>query len=256
MLVDTHCHLGSKKFDTDRALVVENARTGGVGHVVVVADAVESTRLAVKIAKKFNLSATAGVHPHEAKTWDDSTEDFLRASLSLEEVVAVGEAGLDYHYDFSPRHKQQDVFRRQLALGSQFGLPVVIHSRSADDDMVSALRETDAGYVLHSFSSGPKLLRQGLDDGAYISFSGMITFKSWDDLEAVRAVPLDRVLIETDAPYLAPVPFRGKRNEPAFVAKVAERLAEIRDESLEEIETATTENALRCFGPRINLQPS
>jgi TatD DNase family protein len=167
-------------------------------------------------------------------------------------VVAVGEVGLDYHYDLSPRDVQRAVFETQLELAVRHELPVVVHSRSADDDMIEIIRDTDATVVLHSFSSGPKLLAVGLDRDAYVSFSGMVTFKSWKDLDAVRAVPANRILVETDSPYLAPVPHRGKRNEPAYVVHVAERVAEIRGVSFEQIARETTQNAIRCFGTMVD----
>jgi len=165
----------------------------------------------------------------------------------------VGEAGLDYHYDRSPRDKQREVFARQLELAVQCDKPIVVHGRSADDDLAAMLRDSDAKAVLHSFSAGPAVLEAGLARGDYISFSGMVTFRSWEGAATVASVPLDRLLVETDAPYLAPVPYRGKRNEPAFVRQVAERLAELRTMTVEDLEAHTTANAARCFGRRVTL---
>jgi TatD DNase family protein len=171
-------------------------------------------------------------------------------------VVAIGEAGLDYYYDNSPRDSQRRVFAAQLELAARLGLPIVVHSRDADDDMVALLRDSDATVVLHSFSSGQAVLQAGLDRDCYISFSGMVTFRSWTNEDAVRAVPSGRIMVETDAPYLAPVPHRGQRNEPAFVAQVAAKVAELRDVAADELARQTTANASRCFGPRVTFKPS
>lgn len=251
MLVDTHCHLGDAQFDQDRPAVIDRARAARVEHVVVVAESAPATGRAIDIARNHGLAATAGVHPHDASSWNDEVAALIESSLSEPEVVAVGETGLDYHYDHSPRATQREVFAHHLELAERFGMPVVIHARSADQDMAAMLRESRSRLLLHSFSSGPDVLAAGLERDAYFSFSGMITFRSWRDLDAVRTVPDHRVLIETDAPYLAPVPHRGQRNEPAYVRRVAERLAEIRGQDVETIVTLTTSNAIACFGDRL-----
>ena len=248
MLVDTHCHLGADQFDADRAEVVERARAAGVEHIVVVADSQPATLQAIQLAEHYDLSATAGVHPHEASTWNADVAAKTEEALGHPKVVAVGETGLDYHYDHSPRDAQRAAFAAQLDLGARLRLPVVVHSRSADADMAAMLRDTDATYILHSFSSGPEVLEVALAANAYVSFSGMVTFKSWKDMEAVRGVPAERLLIETDAPYLAPTPHRGKRNEPVFVREVARKIAEIRAQDPHDIEKQTTQNAMECFG--------
>jgi TatD DNase family protein len=255
VLVDTHCHLGDALFDPDRDDVVERARTAGVRHVVVIADSDGATLKAMELASHYGLSATAGVHPHVASTWNDAVARRIECAVADPRVVAVGEAGLDYHYEHSPRDVQRMVFAKQLELAALVSKPIVVHSRSADHDMVAMLRDSNATAVLHSFSAGPDVLQAGLDRGDYISFSGMVTFKSWSDLEAVNAVPRNRILVETDAPYLAPVPHRGKRNEPAFVLHVAAKLAELRGIPSDELGAQTTANAARCFGPRVTLQP-
>ena len=183
--------------------------------------------------------------------WGDAIREQVARAWQHPGVLAAGEIGLDYHYDHSPRYVQRHVFREQLAMAVGAGLPVVIHAREADDDVVAILREQPrATVVLHSFSSGPALRDAGLADGWFFSFSGMVTFKSWTQHDTVRAVPLERLLIETDAPYLAPVPLRGKRNEPAFVVAVARKVADLRGISFAEIADATTANAIRLFwGP-------
>ncbi len=254
MLVDTHCHLGAEQFNDDRAEVVQRARIAGVGHVVVVADSQPATEQAIALARQFDLSATAGVHPHEASTWNPEVAAKIEAALNDPHVVAVGETGLDYHYDYSPREEQRAAFAAQLEFGAKHGLPVVVHARSADGDMAAMLRDTDATYILHSFSSAAAVLDVALAARAYVSFSGMVTFKSWKDIDAVRAVAGDRLLVETDAPYLAPTPHRGKRNEPAFVRQTASKVAEIRGEDAQQIEELTTANAIGCFGTRIQCQ--
>jgi TatD DNase family protein len=165
--------------------------------------------------------------------------------------VAVGEAGLDYHYDWSPREAQRVAFAAQLALGARHGRPVVVHSRDADQDMAAMLRETRATVVLHSFSSGPAVFEAGLEIGAYFSWSGMVTFRNWALADRLLACPPDRLLLETDSPYLAPVPHRGRRNEPAFLREVAARVAAVRDVPPDDVARTTTANAVRVFGSRL-----
>jgi len=249
VLVDAHCHLGDTAFDSDRDAVIERARLAGVGHVVVIGTTAEDSERAAALARgRPGLSATAGVHPHEAQTWSQAAEERLRALLREPGVVAVGETGLDYHYDHAPRPVQRDAFAAQLALGAELGKPVVVHAREADDDVAALLADTRATVVLHSFSSGASVFAAGMEIGAYFSFSGMITFKSWSLTDRLTACPPDRLLVETDAPYLAPVPHRGRRNEPAFVRDVALALARARNVAFDEIERLTSDNAHRVFG--------
>jgi len=251
-LIDTHCHLGDAAFDPDRDAVLERAGAAGVGHVVVIATTLaDSERAAALAAPHPGLSSTAGVHPHEAKDWSPETAERLRALLALSHVVAVGETGLDYHYNHSPRPEQLRSFEAQLALAVEMGKPVVVHAREADDDMAALLRDTRATVVLHSFSSGPKVFEAGLAAGAYFSFSGMITFKTWTATDSLTACPSNRLLVETDAPYLAPVPHRGQRNEPAFVREVALALARARGVELDDLMRQTTANAQDVFGSRV-----
>lgn len=254
MLVDTHCHLGDAAFDEDRAAVMARARAADVGHVVIVADSIPATTRAHGLAATFGCSATAGVHPHEARVWSAEVRDALEDAVADPLVVAVGETGLDYHHDFSPRDLQRQAFEAQLIIAADCHKPVVVHAREADQDVAAALRTAGPGgppVVLHSFSAGPLVLEAGLAIGAYFSFSGMITFRTWRQVDAVAACPADRLLIETDAPYLAPVPHRGKRNEPAYVRQVAERLAQLRGLDPAAIAQLTTTNAARCFGERV-----
>ncbi|UCF41832.1 MAG: TatD family hydrolase [Gemmatimonadota bacterium] len=254
MLVDTHCHLGDSRFDADRDLVLERARAAGVGHVVVIADSAPATEQAIELATRYGISATAGVHPHEASSWCDDIAARTRAALEHPTVVAVGETGLDYHYDHSPRDAQRHAFEAQLAIAAERRLPVIVHARDADDDVAAMVLEWGGevpALVLHSFSSGTAVFEAGMAVRAYFGFSGMVTFRNWRGAGYVAACPSDRLLIETDAPYLSPVPHRGKRNEPAFVQHVAERVAELRGEPLELVQSETTANAGTCFGARV-----
>jgi len=254
VLVDTHCHLADSQFDADRAVVVARAREQGISHIIVIADSVPGTEQSVAVARQFGLSATAGVHPHAARTWTPEAAATVQASLADPSVVAVGETGLDYHYDHSPRTAQRAAFEAQLELAARSGKPAVVHARAADQDMAAILKQTRATVVLHSFSAGPAVFEAGMAMGAYFSFSGMITFRNWSLADRLTAVPGDRLLVETDAPYLAPVPHRGRRNEPAFVALVAARLAAARGETTEDLARATTANAVRCFGPGVKTR--
>lgn len=240
---------------------MDRARAAGVAHVVVIGESLPgSERAAVLAGARDGLSATAGVHPHEAKSWSVAVERRLRALLAEPQVVAVGETGLDYHYGHSPRAAQRAAFEAQLALAAELGKPVVVHAREADADMAAILKAWDdqaSAIVLHSFGSGLTVFEAGMDIGAYFSFSGMITFKNWTQADRPRSTfvtgcPPDRLLVETDAPYLAPVPHRGRRNEPAFVQAVTVRLAAIRAEPVAAVAAQTTANARRVFGPRLN----
>jgi TatD DNase family protein len=249
--IDTHCHLGDPAFDADRDEVVERMRAAGVGRALVIEsdlDRLPATR--DWVVNTESLSIATGCHPHDASRWSPTLAEQLEHLWRSGTVAGAGEMGLDYHYDHSPREVQQQVFREQLALAVRCQMPVIIHAREADVDVVAILREQpSAVVVLHSFSSGPALRDAGLSDGWYFSFSGMVTFKNWRDQETALLVPEDRVLIETDAPYLAPVPHRGKRNEPSYVADVGRRLAELRGTSVELFAAATTANAERLFWP-------
>lgn len=254
MLIDTHCHLIDGAFDADREAVAARAAAAGVGHVVIVAGAVPDIPRARAAAGRFGLSATAGVHPHEASSWSDDAAAAVTDALADDAVVAVGETGLDYHYDHSPRPVQRAAFEAQLALAAAHHRPVVVHAREADDDVAAILRAWGPrvpAVVLHSFSAGRGVFDAGQDIGAYFGWSGMVTFRNWDLDDLLLACPADRLLVETDAPYLAPVPHRGKRNEPAFVREIARRVAVVRGLAEDELVALTTDNAARCFGPRV-----
>jgi len=262
VLVDAHCHLGDGAFEQDRPAVVARARAAGVGHIVVIGTTLDDSTKASALAQANpGFSATAGLHPHEAAAWSAEVDAGLRALLARPDVRAVGETGLDYHYDHSPREAQRRAFEAQLEIAARVGKPVVVHAREADEDVSVALRRWGprVTLILHSFSGGRPLFEAGLETGAYFSFSGMITFKTWAGADFLRRCPADRLLLETDAPYLAPVPHRGRRNEPAFIREVAAALAQARGAPVEEIERQTTENADRVFGgalPVLNEAPS
>jgi TatD DNase family protein len=253
MLVDTHCHLADEAYDADRPAVLERAWAAGLAHVVVIGESPAASQRALAVARDHDrLSVTAGIHPHDASAWASESAGWLRERLRDPQVVAAGEMGLDYHHDHSPRDVQRAAFEAQLALAAEAGKPAVIHAREADDDVAAVLRnQPDAIAVLHSFSSGLGLLRAGLLLRHYVSFSGMVTFKNWRLDQAILETPLDRLLLETDGPYLAPVPHRGRRNEPAFVRQVAERIAAVRGLPTDEVIARTGENAARAFGLRL-----
>ncbi|MEM9613343.1 MAG: TatD family hydrolase [Actinomycetota bacterium] len=246
MWFDNHCHLTSLK--TDPADAVASAAEAGVTHLLTVGCTVDDSARAAAIAADFDrVWSTAGVHPHEAKDGIDGLVDLLDGPT----VVAVGECGLDYHYDHSPRGEQAEVFRRQIALAHDRDLPLVIHSRNAWDDTFAIL--DDEGVpprtVFHCFTGGPEEAAAALERGAMLSFSGIVTFGSADDLRAAaRITPTDRLMVETDSPYLAPVPHRGKPNQPAHVSVVGEYLADLLDIPADEFAATTTANALAFYG--------
>ncbi|WP_276118324.1 TatD family hydrolase [Pararhizobium qamdonense] len=259
MLIDTHCHLDFPDFDAERDAIIARARAAGVGQMITISTRVKKFDTILAIAETYaNVFCSVGTHPHNAdEELDIEADDLVRLSAHPK-VVAIGEAGLDYFYDNAPRDAQATGLRRHIAAARQTQLPLVIHSRSADDDMAAILtEETGKGafpFLLHCFSSGPDLAKVGVDLGGYISFSGILTFPKSEELRAIaKTVPHDRMIVETDAPYLAPKPFRGKRNEPAYVAHTAKVLAETIGVSTDEIAAITTENAFRVFSkmPRL-----
>ncbi len=253
MLIDSHCHLDFPDFDAERDELVARAKDAGVAQMVTISTRVKKFDQIIEIAEKYeNVFCSVGTHPANAdEELDIGTDDLVRLS-GHPKVVALGEAGLDYHYQPEKAEAQKTGLRRHIAAARQTGLPLVIHSREADDDMAAILREeTGEGafpFILHCFSSGAALAQTGVELGGYVSFSGILTFKKSDDLRAIaNDVPMDRLLVETDAPYLAPTPFRGQRNEPAYVVNTARVLAEVKGVSEAEIADITTENAFRCF---------
>jgi TatD DNase family protein len=253
MLVDSHCHLDFPDFAEERAAIVARALAAGIGRMVTISTRVKRFQLVLEIAESFDeVYCSVGTHPHNAdEELDVTVEELVRLSAHPK-VVAIGEAGLDYFYDHAPRDAQAKGFRTHIAAARETGLPLVIHARDADSDMADILEdETGKGafpFILHCFSSGRRLAEVGVALGGYVSFSGILTFKNSAELRAIATdVPHDRLLVETDAPYLAPIPFRGKRNEPAYVAHTANVLAETIGVSEAEIAAVTTDNFFRLF---------
>ena len=253
MLIDSHAHLDDLRYDTDRDNVLQRAEAAGIEAIVTIGCDLATSQAAVALAQAHpNVFATIGVHPHEAKEIKDGWYDSFRSLSRQPKIVAYGEIGLDYHYDHSPREIQRERFREQIHLARELRLPLIIHTREAQEDTVTILREegaVDVGGVFHCFSGDAWLAKDALDLGFYLSFSGVLTFKNATMLrEIAKTVPLDRLMVETDCPYLTPVPYRGKRNEPAYVQYVAETLAEARGNgSFESIARATVDNTKRIF---------
>ncbi len=259
MFIDSHAHLDVAHYDADRAEVIDRAREAGVDTFLEICGsdiAQGSLDVGIGLAEQYPfIYAAVGVHPHEASLYNEELEQQLLAMSEHEKVIGWGEIGLDYYYDNSPRDRQREVFRRQLELALARGLPVIIHTRDAEEDTLEILRETWArgggsslGGIIHCFTGTRKLADNALEMGFHISFSGVLTFKNASELRDIAGiVPAERLLIETDCPYLAPVPHRGKRNEPAFVRETAIRLAEIKDVRLAEIAHITSDNFKKLF---------
>ncbi len=247
-LIDSHAHLDFGQFNHDRDAVIEQAREAGLSAIINIGTSSSSSRTTVALAERYDfIYATVGIHPHDAKTVTPRVLDELRSLARHPKVVAIGEIGLDYYRDRSPRPVQRRAFSDQLALATELGLPVVIHSREADDDVIAALRGWQGTGVLHSYSAGPKRLDEVLGLGLFVSISGPVTFPKANDLRAVAAtVPLDRLLVETDCPFLTPKPYRGRRNQPAYVRYVVEEIARARKIPVETVAQATVDNT-RCL---------
>jgi TatD DNase family protein len=257
MLIDTHCHLNHADFDTDRTEAIARARAAGVGAMVVIGYDLPSSERAVALAaEEPALYATAGIHPHDARTLDDTALARLSVLAQHPKVVGLGEIGLDFYRNLSPRDDQERAFRRQIELARRLRLPIILHTRESESDVLEILEEvgTDGlSGILHCFSAGPEVASRCFRLGFHVGLGGVLTFKNARALqETARELPLDRIVLETDAPYLAPHPHRGRRNEPAYVALVAGRLAELHGRAPEEIAEITTANARALFGPRLS----
>lgn len=265
MLIDSHCHIDGEQFDADRDEVVRRAREAGVEAMLNVGTGDPRTddfRRAVAVAEKYDIVyASVGVHPHDAKLYDDAAEEHLIELTKSSKVVAWGEIGLDFYYDHSPRDVQIEVFRRQIRTAKRLGLPIIVHSRDANDETVEILTEENTGVtengelkidnapgVMHCFGGTPEMAVELMKAGFYISFAGNVTFKKAENLrEAARVVPLDRLLIETDCPFLTPIPHRGKRNEPAYVIHTAQYLAELYGVEMHTLADSTSQNFMKVF---------
>ncbi len=275
ILIDSHCHIDGEQFDEDRDEVVRRAREAGVVAMLNIGTGDPGTddfRRAVAVAEKYDhVYSAVGVHPHDAKLYDDAAEEHLLELAKSDKVIAWGEIGLDYYYDHSPRDVQRDVFRRQIRTARSLGLPIIIHSRDADDETVEILTEecseiadsgkliSESGFpggIMHCFGGTPAMAEDLMKIGFMISFAGNVTFKKAENLrESARVVPADRRLIAADCPFLTPVPFRGKRNEPSFVAHTARFLAELHGVDVETFADATTNNFLRFFNLELPTKP-
>ncbi|MGF9567493.1 TatD family hydrolase [Neorhizobium sp. BT27B] len=260
MLIDTHCHLDFADFEAERDDIVARAHAAGVSQMVTISTRVQKLDGLLAITEKYpSVFCSVGTHPNNAgEELDIQTEDLVRLANAHEKIVAIGEVGLDYFYDTQTPADQKTGLLRHIAAARQTGLPLVIHSRSADEDMAEILTaESGKGafpFILHCFSSGAELARTGVELGGYVSFSGILTFpKSEEIREIAKTVPLDRLLVETDAPYLAPKRWRGKRNEPSYVVNTAEVLADVHGLTYDEMAKITTDNAFRIFAkmPRL-----
>lgn len=257
-LIDTHCHLNFHTYDDDRDTVIEQAHKAGVNRMIIPAIDIASCQEAIALSEKYEgISVAVGIHPNSTSDFNLQTLESVHEFASHDSVIAIGEIGLDYHWDKSPKDKQQDTFEQQLELASQLNLPVIIHNREASNDVMDILENwvktipdnlRDCPGVLHSFSAPINIAERALDIGFYLGFTGPITFKKADDLRTVaKSIPIDRILIETDGPFLTPHPYRGKRNEPAYVRYVAEKLAELHEISYEQMAQQTTANAIQLF---------
>ena len=258
IFIDTHTHLDFDRFDADREEVIRRAHEANVAAMITIGIDYKTSLAAIRIAEEHsNIYASVGVHPHDAANMTDEQFAELSELLSHPKVVAVGEVGLDYHYDYSPRDTQRRVFRRFLSLAREHQMPVIIHTREADEDILATIKEQGRSNwqgVFHCFSSDDNMAKKVLDLGFNISFTGTVTFKNSDSLDVAKSVPLDRIMIETDCPFLAPMPKRGKRNEPAFVVYIAQKIAEAKQMSTDEFAQATTLNALRFFNIKLQRQ--
>jgi TatD DNase family protein len=251
--IDSHAHLADPAFDADREAVVERARATGAQAIVCIGESIAAGRRAAAIATQHPgfVHATAGVHPHDAAGFDPLRDPEAITELVAGGAVAIGECGLDYHYDHSPRELQRRAFAAQLALARELDRPVVVHTREAEADTMAMVAEAGAAGVrgiLHCFTGSHALAEVGLAAGWYVSLSGIVTFKKWSDDALVRLIPDDRLLVESDSPYLAPVPHRGQRNEPAFVSFTVARVAGVRGVSPAALGGTTAANAARLFG--------
>ena len=253
MAVDSHCHLDYEQFDADRDQMMQRAADAGIDYMMTISVELSKTKNVVAIAENApNIFATAGIHPHEADHAPEDTEAQLREWVKHPKVVGIGETGLDYYYGHSEKQKQIDCFKTHIKVAQDTGLPVIVHTRDAEEDTVNILKEMkaikDFPFLIHCFSGTDYLAQECLKLGGYISISGIVTFKKAQELrDVVRNVPNDRLMVETDAPYLAPLPHRGKRNEPSFTRHTLEKVAEIKEQPVNDMDQITTKNYFDLF---------
>ncbi|MDD2402144.1 MAG: TatD family hydrolase [Clostridia bacterium] len=259
MFFDTHAHLDDEQFTEDRVDVISRLREAGVELVINVGCNMQSSLKSVEITKEYDfIYGAVGIHPHDASDLNEESLGQLRELAREPRIVAVGEIGLDYYYDYSPRELQKKCFREMIGMAKELKLPIIIHDRDAHEDTLKIVKEEKAnevGGVFHCYSGSWEMAKEVMKLGFYMAIGGAVTFKNAKKVvEVAQEIPLDHLLIETDCPYLAPVPYRGKRNEPAYVSKVAERIAEIKGISIEEVAKATLENGKRLFGLTNHLE--
>ncbi len=252
MLFDTHAHFNDNRFKHDRDEAINNAHESGVSYILNVSYNIPSLDHSVSLSKRYNyIYAAVGIHPHYSKEMTDEVLNKVRSLAGNKKVVGIGEIGLDYYRDLSPREVQKDCFIKQIALAKELNLPIIVHIRDANEDALNVLKSENAkevGGIIHSFSGDVKMAKEVLDNNFYISVGGPVTYRNVRNLvDVVKFVPDDKLLIETDCPYLTPEPFRGKRNDSSFVRLVAEKVAEIKGKNFEEIANITTANAKRLF---------
>lgn len=252
MIFDSHAHLDDERFDGERDRIIARAKESGIELILNPGADLNTSLRAVNLAEKYEMIyAAVGVHPHDVKDMDEDTIQVLRALSNKEKVVAIGEIGLDFYYDHSPRELQRKWFRRQIELAKEVNLPMIIHDRDAHEETFKILKEYDAGTlgcVMHCYASSVEMAREYIKMGVYISLAGPVTFNNArKTYEVAKEIPLEWLLVETDSPYLTPVPYRGKRNEPAYVKLVAEKIAEAKGITLEEVARQTTLNAKKLF---------
>ncbi len=253
MLIDSHAHIDGEAFDEDRDEVIRGFEAAGIEAVIVPAADWDSLYRVTDLAKKYdNIYAAVGIHPHDVKELKEEDLETIRELAKDEKVVAIGEIGLDYYYDHSPRDVQKEYFRKQIQLAKELNLPIIVHDRDSAQDVyeiISSEYDENLKGVLHSFSGSIEMAKKYLDMGFYISFAGPVTFKNAvRPKEVSKEIPLDRLLVETDSPYMTPVPYRGKRNDPTYVRYIAEKIAELKEIEFDELAKATTENAKKLFG--------
>lgn len=258
MFIDTHCHLNFESYDNDRSQVIVRAQQAGIHHIIIPAIDIETCHQALMLADNYpSIHVAVGVHPNSTADFNEDHLNTIRTLAEHKKVVAIGEIGLDYHWNKSPKERQIQAFRAQLALSQTLQLPVIIHNREASADIMTILEEWVSHLpptmrsrpgVLHSFSGSAEIASRALDNGFYIGFTGPVTFKKADELRAIAAmIPIDRILVETDGPFLTPHPHRGKRNEPAYIPFIVEKLATIKGVTTEEMARYTTQNARHLF---------
>jgi TatD DNase family protein len=254
-LIDTHTHLDFDRFDADRDAVIQRAKLENVRAMITIGTDYKTSLAAVKIAEEHtNVFAAVGVHPHDAKSMTDSQFIKLKELLDHPKVVAIGEVGLDYHYDYSPRDVQRRVFRKFLDLSLATHVPLIIHTRESDEDVLDTIQaKAKKGWrgVFHCFAGDAHMASKVIELGFLTSFTGNITFKKSTSVHVMQTVPLDKLMIETDCPFMAPIPYRGKRNEPAYVVKVAEKISQVKEIPFDEVAAVTTQNAIDLFALKI-----